>query len=259
MKNTLSVIIIAKNEEARITKCLKSVAFCDEQIVVDNGSSDKTIEIAIRLGARILEAAEKDFSSVRELGLREASGKWILYIDADEEVTKALQIEIRSVIRSPVNVTAYLVKRDTYYLGYRWPYQDSVERLFLTSALKGWHGRLHETPVFVGDTKVLTHPLIHRTHRTLEEMLTKTNDWSVIEAQLRYQDDHPPVVLWRLLRVMITGFCRSFFIQGGWRTGTIGWIESIYQAFSMFIIYTKLWEMQQISSKSEVVNKKAIA
>jgi glycosyltransferase involved in cell wall biosynthesis len=259
MSTKLSAIIIAKNEEKRIAKCLENVAFADERIVVDNGSIDKTIDIARSKGAKIFGAKEKDFSSVRELGLREASGKWVLYIDADEEVGEALQTEIRSVIGSSSTVTTYLVKRDTYYLGYHWPYQDVVERLFLKSALKGWHGKLHETPVFTGQTAILTQPLIHRTHRTLEEMLAKTNDWSVIEARLRYEGDHPPVVWWRLLRVMITGFCRSFFAQGGWKAGTLGWIESIYQAFSMFITYAKLWEMQQISSKSEVVNKKAIA
>lgn len=245
MSTKLSAIIIAKNEEERIAKCLESVAFADECIVVDNGSTDRTMDIARQHGAKVYQATEKDFSSVRELGLREASGKWVLYIDADEEVGEALQTEIYSVIRSPGAVTTYLVKRDTYYLGYHWPYQDVVERLFLKSALKGWHGRLHETPVFSGQTAILTQPLIHRTHRTLEEMLAKTNDWSVIEAELRYEGDHPPVVWWRLMRVMITGFCRSFFIQGGWRAGTLGWIESIYQAFSMFMTYAKLWEMQQ--------------
>jgi len=245
MSTKLSAIIIAKNEEERIVKCLESIAFADERIVVDNGSADRTMDLARQHGAKVFTVKEKDFSSVRELGLREASGKWVLYIDADEEVGEALQTEICSVIRSPSTVTTYLVKRDTYYLGYHWPYQDVVERLFLKLALKGWHGKLHETPVFTGETAMLTQPLIHRTHRTLEEMLAKTNDWSVIEAELRHQGDHPPVVWWRLLRVMLTGFSRSFFSQGGWKAGTLGWIESIYQAFSMFITYAKLWEMQQ--------------
>lgn len=247
MKTKLSAIIIAKNEEARIGKCLAGVTFADEIILVDNGSADSTMDIARSKGARVFEATEKDFSSVRELGLREARGKWILYIDADEDVKEPLQKEVRAVIRTHKNgnPTAYFVKRDTYYLGYHWPYKDMVERLFLKTALKGWHGRLHETPVFSGSTGVLTHPLVHRTHRTLEEMLDKTNDWSVIEAELRFDAHHPTVTWWRLLRVMFTGYTRSYIDQRGWRAGTVGWIESIYQAFSMFITYAKLWEMQQ--------------
>jgi glycosyltransferase involved in cell wall biosynthesis len=240
----LSAIIIAKNEEERIVKCLESVAFADERIVVDNGSADKTAELAKQQGAKILIAKEKDFSGLRELGLKEAAGSWVLYVDADEEVGEKLQKEILHVIHNDSNV-GYFVKRDTYFLGHHWPYQDKVERLFLRSALRGWHGTLHETPLYVGNVGVLIHALVHRTHRTLEEMVAKTNEWSALEAKLRLDAHHPPVVWWRLLRVMITGFNRSFFAQGGWRTGTVGWIESIYQGFSMFITYAKLWEMQQ--------------
>ena len=247
MKPILSAVIIAKNEEARIAKCISHVEFADEKIVVDNGSSDKTKIIARGSGARIVEAKERDFASVRELGMREASGKWILYIDADEEVGSALRAEIQKIIRSRQNNRpgAYFIKRDTYYLGYHWPYRDIVERLFLKNTLKGWHGRLHETPVFAGPTGILTHPLVHRTHRSLEDMLVKTNDWSELEAELRIEAHHPPVVWWRLLRVIWSGFIRSYLDQRGWRAGTVGWIESIYQGFSMFITYAKLWEIQK--------------
>jgi hypothetical protein len=79
-------------------------------------------------------------------------------------------------------------------------------------------------------------------------MVTKTNEWSLEEAKLRFDAGHPPVVGWRLIRVMITGFWRSFISQGGWKAGTVGWIESIYQGFSMFITYAKLWELQQKKS-----------
>ena len=93
----------------------------------------------------------------------------------DEQVTEALQREIQQVIASykegePIG---YFIKRDTYYLGSHWPYQDKVERLFLRTALRGWHGTLHETPLYVGTVGTLTNPLVHRTHRTLEEMVAK--------------------------------------------------------------------------------------
>ncbi len=244
MKPTLTAIIITKNEEERIAACLTNLSFADEIIVVDNGSTDKTAELAKHNGAKVAKTAEKDFSRLRELGRKEATGTWVLYIDADEEVTQVLQKEIRDTIEG-TDKAVYCIRRDTYFLGHHWPYQDKVERLFLRSALRGWHGTLHETPVYVGEIATLTNPLVHRTHRTLEEMVAKTNEWSVLEARLRLDAHHPPVVWWRLIRVMITGFCQSFFAQGGWRAGPVGWIESIYQAFSMFITYTKLWELQQ--------------
>ncbi len=255
MKTTLTAIVITKNEEERIGACLQSLAWANEIIVVDNGSTDKTLDIVKRHDLITLEAKGKDFSSIREMGLQQASSDWVLYIDADEKVSTALAKEIEHVVSSykPADYIGYFITRDTYYLGYHWPYQDKVERLFLKSALHGWHGSLHETPIYMGDVGKLQHPLVHMTHRTLEEMLTKTNEWSKTEALLRYQIHHPPVVWWRLIRVMVTGFMRSFFIQGGWKAGVVGWIESIYQAFSMFITYAKLWELQQknVSTKNE--------
>ena len=244
MKRTVSAIIIAKNEEARLITCLDHLAWTDEIIVVDNGSTDQTIQIAKQHGANVVSTKEKDFSALREFGLKKATGTWVLYVDADEEINEELQKEIQQAIQSNTHI-GYFIKRNTYFLGSHWPYQDKVERLFLRSALRGWHGTLHETPLYVGDIGVLNTPLTHRTHRTLENMVAKTNEWSALEAKLRFDAHHPPVVWWRLIRVMITGFWQSFITQDGWRAGTVGWIESIYQGFSMFITYAKLWEMQQ--------------
>jgi len=244
MKPSITAIVIVKNEEQRIDGCLHNLLWANEIILVDNGSSDKTVSVAKKYGAIVVTGEGKDFSIMRELGLKNATSKWVLYIDADEEVNEHLKQEIQQVIQND-GIAGYYIKRDTYFLEHHWPYQDKVERLFKRSALRGWHGSLHETPVYVGEVRILKNSLIHRTHRTLEEMVVKTNEWSTIEAKLRYDTGHPPVVGWRLIRVMITGFWRSFILQSGWKAGTIGWIESVYQSYSMFLTYAKLWEMQQ--------------
>jgi len=250
----LSAIVIAKNEEPRIAKCLESLGFCDEIIVIDNGSTDKTLEIAKRHKALMIQVKETDFSSLRNVGKEKAKGIWILYVDADEIVTPELKKEIQGVISfsnpSLVNpqhatISAYYINRCNYYLGYKWPVRDKMQRLFLKDALIRWEGKLHETAVIDGEMGELHEPLIHNTHRTLEEMVDKTNEWSKLEAQLRFDSHHPKVVWWRFLRVMGIGFSQSFIKEGGWKAGTAGWIESIYQAFSMFITYAKLWEMQE--------------
>lgn len=249
MKPTLTVIILARNEEKQIGACLSRVAFADERIVIDNNSTDATASVAKKYHATVIPAAENNFSALRTIGLQHATGKWVLYIDADEEVGKPLRDEIlQTIINADKN--AYKILRDTYFLGQHWPYKDSVERLFLRTNLKGWKGVLHETPIYSGNIGILQNPLVHRTHSTLEEMVAKTNEWSLLEADLRLHANHPPVVWWRLLRVMMTGFNRSYWQQGGWRAGTVGLIESMYQAFSMFITYAKLWELQQKKGKT---------
>ena len=143
---------------------------------------------------------------------------------------------------SPV---AYFITRKNFYLGHPWPYRDRMERFFWKKGIIEWEGKLHESPRVDGRVGQLRNLLVHNTHRTLEEMLEKTNQWSEIEADLRFRAGHPPVVFWRLIRVMATGFFDSFIKQGGWRAGATGWVESMFQAYSAFITYAKLWELQQ--------------
>jgi glycosyltransferase involved in cell wall biosynthesis len=244
-KVLLSVIVIARNEESRIARCLASASWADEKIVIDNGSTDETSREAKKCGAAVFEEKNHDFSKIRELGAKRAAGEWLLYIDADETVTPGLRDEILAVIGSKTATNAFFVPRQNYYLGELWPTQDGMVRLIRKNALVKWEGALHEHAVVKGETGTLRNYFIHSTHRTLEEMVQKTNEWSVVEAKLRFEHHHPSISWWRLLRVMLTAFMHSYITEGGWKIGGVGWIESVYQAFSMFITYAKLWEMQQ--------------
>lgn len=245
---SLSVIVIARNEEIRIAKCLASVSWTNERIVIDNDSKDTTATIASRNGARVVTVGAQDFSTLRNIGKDQANGPWLLYVDADETIGQTLRGEIERVTASvpkDSDPVAYYIRRHNRYLGVPWPQKDKMQRLFWKPALDSWHGAVHETATVTGTTAILSSPLEHDTHRTLEEMVTKTNEWSDIEAHLRFEAHHPRVVWWRLLRVMKTGFFQSYIKENGWRAGTVGIIEGIYQAFSMFITYAKLWEMQK--------------
>lgn len=246
----ISVIVLAKDEEERIGACLDAVSWADERIVLDNGSTDGTVEVAKKHGAKVIKTSSKSFADIRNLGRRDAKGEWILYVDADETVTRDLSKEIQSIIKNPHGKIAYALRRKNYYLGKPWPYEEKILRLFQKSALKEWFGDLHESARVEGETGELKGVLLHNTHRTLEEMVAKTNEWSETEVILRFRSHHPIIVWWRLFRVMATAFFHSFIREGGWKAGTIGWIESIYQSFSMFITYAKLWELQQKREQS---------
>jgi glycosyltransferase involved in cell wall biosynthesis len=251
-KNPLiSAVIITKNEAVRIGKCLAVLSFCDEILVIDNGSTDNTADIARQNGAKVITDKDRDFAALRNTGKDVSHGDWILYIDADEIVTPQLADSVKYAIRrnNAGNFQYFLLRRVNYYLGHRWPVSEKMPRLFNRTAFQGWSGVLHESPQVNGKCGELTGDLLHDTHRNLEEMVVKTNAWSDTEAMLRFKSNHPPVVWWRLLRVMCTGFCGSYFGQSGWRAGTVGFVESIYQAFSMFITYAKLFEMQNRLTK----------
>ncbi len=241
----LSVVIIAKNAEGEIADAINSVDFADEIIVIDNGSTDRTVEIAKYCKAKVIDVKEKDFSQLRNVGLKEVKGEWILYIDTDERISPALAQAIKSEIRNPKS-EIYKIKRKNFYLGnHEWPYIEKIERLFRKDALKEWRGQLHESPVIVGEVGEIEDGfLLHYTHKDLTSMLDKTIEWSKIEAELRLKANHPKMTWWRFPRVMLTAFFDSYIKQGGWKVGTVGLIESIYQAFSIFITYARLWEMQ---------------
>ena len=244
----LSVIVIAKNEEQMIRDCLASIKWADEIILVDSGSTDKTMEIAKKYSARIisLPTEKLEFAKWRNAGLKEAKGNWVFYLDADERITPELQKEIKESIKY---FTAYEIPRRNFYLGkemhYGGAWPDYVKRLFLKEKLKRWIGELHEDPVFEGEMGRLKNPIVHIAHRDLSLMVEKTREWSKIEAELLYKTRHPPVTWWRILRIMLSEFWLRGVKLQGWRDGTVGWIEIIFQMFSRFVTYGRLWELQQ--------------
>lgn len=246
MINTITAVVIAKDEEGMIGGCLSSLKFCDEILVIDGGSQDKTREIAKIHGAKVLIFPSKDFSKSRNQAILYAAGNWLLYVDADERVSKELMISIKTKLSLPHTYQAYRIKRKNFYFKkYEWPTAERLERLFQKGSLKKWYGVLHESPVIKGEIGDLEGFLLHFSHRDLSSMLDKTLDWSAVEARNRFETGHPRMKWWRFPRVMITAFLRSFIGEKGWRVGTAGVIESIYQAYSVFVTYARLWEMQE--------------
>lgn len=252
----LTVIILTKNEEVMIKDCFFSISgLADEIIVIDDESTDRTLEIAKSFNTQIYIHKKLNFADQRNFGLSKASGDWILYLDADERLTPELKIEINNIISnqptSQLITSNYYIHRRNFYLNRPWPYIEKIQRLFKKENLKDWYGDLHETPHVTGETGTLKNNLLHYTHRDITSMLKKTIEWSKVEAQLRYEAGHPPIVWWRFLRIMATEFWKYYIRQNGWKAGTMGLVESLYQAFSIFITYARLYEMQIKQSSND--------
>lgn len=245
----LSAIIIARNEHKNISQCIKNLFFADEIIVIDNESTDDTATIAKSLGTKVYKFRGLDFSYLRNIGKEKAKSSWLLYLDADERVSSSLAKEIREKLQNPQETAAFSLIRQNYYFGCSWPKTEVMIRIMKKNALIGWHGSLHETPIVTGKIDHFAAPLHHYTHDNLTAMIEKTNDWSEIEAQLRYKNNHPKMVWWRFIKVMFGAFWKAYISESGWKIGTVGLIESIYQSFSIFITYAKLWELQNKNLK----------
>ncbi len=244
----ISAVILAKNAENLIADCIDSVSFCDEILVIDDNSSDRTPEIAKHMGASVYPYVSESFAKKRNLGLKKAKGKWVLYLDVDERLSAELIESIKEIVESKRDLnSAYRLLRQNYYLGNNpWPNFEKLERLFKKAKLLEWYGDVHESPRVDGPIGDIEQGVIkHYTHQDLTSMLNKTIHWSKIEAELRYKAAHPKMSWWRFFRVMTTAFYDSFVKQKGYKLGTAGLIESIFQSYSMFITYARLWEMQQ--------------
>ncbi len=248
MKNTISIIILGNNVAAEVEPAFKSSLFADEIIYVDTdtGSTDNTLKIAKKYATKIVESPGYNFSKWRNDGAANASGEWLLYLDSDERIPPELAQEVNRVI-SMNQHTAYAIPRYEIFLGKHldyWPH-PFVLRLMKKDSLKKWHGKLHEQPQIDGSIGKLTNKILHLSHKNIDEKLTSTLKWSKLEAQMLYSIGHPQMKGWRFFRILATEFWDRFVIQGLWRDGTEGIIEVIYQMFSRFISYERLWEMQR--------------
>jgi glycosyltransferase involved in cell wall biosynthesis len=247
-KLSISVIIIVKNEADRLDLCLSHLLWAKEIVIINNSSTDNSLDIAKKYHTLIINSNIDSFADLRNLGYQKATGDWIFYVDADEIVSPELAGEIQNTVTKfePTKTPhSYSIIRQNYYFGNQvWPKNETINRLFWRKTFRGWYGKVHESSKPLGEIGCLRNYLYHFTHRNLTEMAGKTNSWSNIEAELRFKANHPKIAGWRLIRVMITAFWISYINDGGWKIGVKGLIESIYQAFSMFITYAKLWELQ---------------
>jgi len=253
----LTIIVIAKNEELMIGDCLKSIQFADEIIVIDNGSTDNTAKISIKFKAKVFKTNLSGWDHLHNLGSQKANGNWILYIDADERVSGSLKKQIQKITSFPKSdYSAYCISRQNNYLGKQMKYggwgDDSVIRLFEKSKLFGWFGSLHEQPRYSGNLGKIIDPIIHYSHRDLYSMTEKTIIFTNYEAQNRINIHHPPVIWWRFIRVMLSEFYLRFIKLSAWKDGSEGIIDGIFQIYNSFIIYSRLWELQNDQNQNRL-------
>lgn len=242
MKISAIILLGEKVDDNLYKKCLDSILWVDEIVNVD------TTKLSVG-----------NFADWRDHGARKARGDWLLYIDSDEEVSPKLKSEILGVVNDPKSpISAFAIPRVNTLLGRCMHYggwsPDYVVRLIKKEKLEGWRGRLHEQPEIKGEVGKLKNPLEHVTHRSISEMIAKTNDWSGIEAELLFEAGHPQMSVLRFL----TAAFREFWYRGirklGFLDGYVGIIEIVYQTFSRLVTYTKLWELQ--SSNGQLKGRK---
>lgn len=250
MKKGLSItaVIIAKDEERMIENCINTLKWCDQVMVIDPGSQDRTAEIAEALGAKVIGFEHQSFARLRNKALQQVTTEWIFYIDADERVVPALAKEIMVQLETSDSKVFSFARQNICYgkkLSHGGWSNDQVTRLFAVDNLEKWTGSIHESPVFSGEASLLVTPLIHLTHRNTTDGLKKTISWTKVEAQLLYKADCPKVTFLTLIRKGSMEFLRRGIFQRGYRDGVEGLIEAVVQGINRVLVYIQVWELQQ--------------
>jgi hypothetical protein len=230
---------------------LKSVSFADELIIFNMERTDKEVlALCKKYQAKVIEIkTPKIVELIRDRQIKESSSNWVLIMDYDEIIPEALQNEILAITKNVASCSAYAIPRDNFSLGYKlrhggWE-RDYVVRLIQKAQFVSWPTNIHSTPVVKGSTIKTIHAMEHHKDASLAQMVAKTNRYSEIEAELFHEGGLAPVTQLTLLRKSIMEFIRRYFLKYGFLDGRIGLLQSLYQGYSVFVSYAKLYELQR--------------
>jgi len=244
-RTSLSVIVTTRNEAVNLPACLESVAWADDVLVVDSGSTDATCEIAARHGARVLVHPYHSAGAQKNWALQQVSGPWVLILDADERVSPELAPAIRAVLEQDGPLDGYFLRRQSYFLGHRIRFcgwrDDRVLRLLRLG--RGFYDDrlVHETLQLQGQAGQLRAPLLHYTYRSFSEYLDKADRYSERGAADLRQAGRRPSALALLTRPPAR-FLRMYLLQLGVLDGVWGLLLCTLASYSVWLKYARLYE-----------------
>ncbi|MBI5471355.1 MAG: glycosyltransferase family 2 protein [Ignavibacteriae bacterium] len=250
--STVSVITLALNEEHNIVDCLKSVQWANEILVVDSGSTDRTVELAKANRANVLTVEWKGYGATKNFALERATGEWILWLDADERVTPELAAEMANIVRENTSeFSGYSAARRAYFLG-KWIrhcgwYPGRVTRLFRKSASRFTESNVHEQIKVEGRIGEMKNDLLHFTDPNLQHYFQKFNRYTSLGAQDLAERGKRFSLYDVLVRPPFL-FFRMYILRRGFLDGVQGLILCVVSSAYVFTKYAKLWELEQDKS-----------
>jgi len=240
----ISVSIITKNEEKNISRCLDSLSWSDDIIIVDSGSTDKTLNICKKFQCKIIRTEWLGFGRTKQIGVNHAKYDWVFSIDADEEVSKELSENIKSIVKNS-SYKGFFVKRKSFYLGRQINYSgwqnDFPLRLF-NKKYGNFNSRdVHEKVVMrTSEISRLDLPIIHYPYNDIEAHLKKINLYTSLGSIELFNKRKKVLLIYPFLAAFFK-FLKTFIIKKGFLDGKEGLILSILSSFYVFLKYIKLW------------------
>jgi glycosyltransferase involved in cell wall biosynthesis len=251
-RKPVSAVLIVSNEEDRIARCLGSLAWCDEIVVVDSGSSDRTKAIATDPAApwapklRWYERAWDGFRNQRNHALDRATHDWVLAADADEECTPELRSRIEGILAEPSPHPYWKVRRQEYFLGKpirRGIWNPSYQDRFFRKEGVRYVNEIHEYAKFPAEPKRIHEPFLHDPTFHPEKFLAKMNRYTTIEARDRVAAG----MRTNWFRIVFAGpamFLKNYFYYKAWQDGIHGVVISVLEGVSRAVRHVKIWQFQ---------------
>lgn len=239
----ISLIVITRNEEELIGQCLKSAAaFCDESIVVDSFSTDRTAEIARGLGARVFQRPFEGYVAQKQFALEQATGEWVFSLDADEQATWELAREIKAALGGAAPADGYRARRILYHLGHyytRGLYPDWHLRLFRRERARFGGHEPHASVQLDGRVAALDSPILHFSYRDVADHVATIDRLS---TQAASEAEPGPLTALKMFANPAWRFFNFYVLRGGFREGAHGLYAAMSAAFYVFLKYAKLYE-----------------
>jgi glycosyltransferase involved in cell wall biosynthesis len=248
----LSVVIITYNEEANLRRTLTSVQplIADgkgEIIVVDSGSTDRTVEIANSFGAKVFVEKWKGYAAQKNFAIDQAANHWVLSLDADEEVSPKLAEEVIALLKTPSKPSGFFIPRKNMFLG-RWIrhggfWPDPKLRLFDRTSARFEDRAVHETVEFRARTGEMVSPLLHHSYPTLADYIEHMNRYSSLGAEMAVAKGQRGFSLFNIVLRPWATFIYNYFFRLGFLDGREGLLLHLYHAVYVSWKYAKAWEL----------------
>lgn len=247
MKSCLTAIILAKNEENTIIDCIESLGKVDEILIIDDNSTDRTIELVNSLklsNLRIINhELNDDYARARNFALSQAKSDWVLFIDADERVSDGLRKEIKQVLENNSNYDGYYILRTDFFLGQQLLYGETGAIKLLRLGRKGkWMGKVHEVWNISGRTTSLNHPLYHYPHQSIRIFIETINRYTTLRAQELFQKKVKTSAIFIIL-YPTAKFFQNYILKRGYKDGTPGFIHAMIMSLHSFLVRAKLYSL----------------
>ncbi|MBI1728000.1 MAG: glycosyltransferase family 2 protein [Candidatus Rokubacteria bacterium] len=252
--NRLSVTIIGWNEEERLRACLESAAWADEIIVIDAESTDKTVQVAREFTDKIWVRPWAGFAAQKNFALEQATGEWVLSLDADERVTTELRARIGRIVRANGPADGYSIPRKNVFWG-AWVrhgglYPDYQLRLFRRNAGRFVDSAVHESVVVEGSVEALVEPMLHHSYRGLDDFVARSNRYSTLAAQEIVSRGGRAGLADLALRPL-GRFLSMYVLRLGFLDGWRGFVLAVLYANYVFLRMAKAWEARRGSVEGD--------